>query len=37
MKRRHVYASVTDLAESVRFYSIRFGAAPAMVEADDAK
>lgn len=37
MKRFHVHVSVRDLAESVRFYSSLFGAAPAVEKPDYAK
>jgi len=37
MKRFHIHVSVNDLAQSIRFYSTLFGAAPSRVEADYAK
>jgi catechol 2,3-dioxygenase-like lactoylglutathione lyase family enzyme len=37
MKRFHVHVSVTDLAESIRFYSQLFGAPPAVEKPDYAK
>jgi len=37
MKRFHVHASVDDLAESIRFYSVLFAVAPTVVKADYAK
>jgi catechol 2,3-dioxygenase-like lactoylglutathione lyase family enzyme len=37
MKRLHVHVSVSDLAESVRFYSTLFAAAPTVQKADYAK
>jgi len=37
MKRFHVHVSVADLAESIRFYSSLFAAAPAVVKHDYAK
>ncbi|MGE0254256.1 MAG: ArsI/CadI family heavy metal resistance metalloenzyme [Alphaproteobacteria bacterium] len=37
MKRFHVHVSVTDLADSIRFYSTLFGTQPAVTEADYAK
>ena len=37
MKRFHVHVSVSDLNQSIRFYSTLFGAEPARVEADYAK
>jgi hypothetical protein len=37
MKRFHVHVGVTDLSESVAFYSRLFAAEPAVVEADYAK
>ncbi|MBS0376225.1 MAG: VOC family protein [Proteobacteria bacterium] len=37
MKRFHVHLSVSDLAQSIRFYSTLFGAAPTKVEVDYAK
>jgi catechol 2,3-dioxygenase-like lactoylglutathione lyase family enzyme len=37
MKRFHIHVSVTDLAQSIRFYSTLFGAEPSRVEADYAK
>lgn len=37
MKRLHVHVSVRDLDQSVRFYSMLFAAAPAVVKADYAK
>ncbi|HEX5121876.1 MAG TPA: ArsI/CadI family heavy metal resistance metalloenzyme [Rhodanobacteraceae bacterium] len=37
MKRFHVHVSVNDLAESIRFYSTIFGAAPTVVKNDYAK
>ncbi|MDZ7652359.1 MAG: ArsI/CadI family heavy metal resistance metalloenzyme [Burkholderiaceae bacterium] len=37
MKRFHVHVSVPDLAQSIRFYSTLFGAAPAVVKSDYAK
>jgi catechol 2,3-dioxygenase-like lactoylglutathione lyase family enzyme len=37
MKRFHVHVSVSNLQESIRFYSTLFGIEPARVEADYAK
>lgn len=37
MKRFHVHLSVSDLGESIRFYSKLFGEAPRRVESDYAK
>lgn len=37
MKRLHVHVGVTDLAESIRFYSALFGAEPSVVQPDYAK
>jgi catechol 2,3-dioxygenase-like lactoylglutathione lyase family enzyme len=37
MKRFHIHVSVTDLNQSIRFYSALFGAEPSKVEADYAK
>jgi catechol 2,3-dioxygenase-like lactoylglutathione lyase family enzyme len=37
MKRMHVHVGVDDLAQSVRFYSTLFGAAPAVLKDDYAK
>ncbi len=37
MKRLHVHVSVGDLAESVRFYSTLFAAAPTVTKSDYAK
>jgi catechol 2,3-dioxygenase-like lactoylglutathione lyase family enzyme len=37
MKRFHIHVSVTDLAQSIQFYSTLFGAEPSRVEADYAK
>ena len=37
MKRLHVHVSVGDLAESVRFYSTLFAAAPSIIKPDYAK
>jgi len=37
MKRFHIHVSVTDLAQSIRFYSTLFGAEPSKVETDYAK
>jgi extradiol dioxygenase family protein len=37
MKRFHVHVSVNDLAQSVRFYSAMFGAAPTVEKGDYAK
>jgi len=37
MKRFHVHVSVSDLTQSVRFYSTLFGAEPTRIEADYAK
>ena len=37
MKRFHVHVAVKDLAESVRFYSAMFGAAPTVIKTDYAK
>ena len=37
MKRFHVHVSVDNLAESIRFYSTLFGAAPAVTKTDYAK
>ncbi len=37
MKRLHVHVSVTDLAQSVRFYSTLFAAAPTVTKPDYAK
>ncbi len=37
MKRFHVHVSVSNLQESIRFYSTLFGSEPARVEADYAK
>lgn len=37
MKRFHVHVSVSDLSESVRFYSTLFGAEPAVLKSDYAK
>ncbi len=37
MKRFHVHVAVTDLAQSTRFYSAMFGAAPSVQKDDYAK
>jgi hypothetical protein len=37
MKRLHIHVSVNDLTQSIRFYSMLFGAEPSRVEADYAK
>ncbi|WP_341704228.1 ArsI/CadI family heavy metal resistance metalloenzyme [Ferrovibrio sp.] len=37
MKRLHVNVAVNDIAESVRFYSVLFGAGPVVQEPDYAK
>jgi lactoylglutathione lyase len=37
MKRFHVHVAVEDLAASIRFYSMLFGARPAVVKDDYAK
>lgn len=37
MKRLHVHISVTDLAQSTRFYSAMFGQAPTIAKPDYAK
>jgi catechol 2,3-dioxygenase-like lactoylglutathione lyase family enzyme len=37
MKRFHVHVAVEDLAQSVRFYSTLFGAAPSVLKTDYAK
>jgi extradiol dioxygenase family protein len=37
MKRFHVHVSVNDLAQSIRFYSHLFGAAPSVEKSDYAK
>ena len=37
MKRMHVHVSVSDLEQSIRFYSELFDAQPSVVEADYAK
>jgi catechol 2,3-dioxygenase-like lactoylglutathione lyase family enzyme len=37
MKRFHVHVSVSDLAASVRFYSLLFGAEPSVRKSDYAK
>jgi len=37
VKRFHVHVAVTDLAESIRFYSALFGAEPEVVKPDYAK
>ncbi len=37
MKRLHIHVSVADIAQSVRFYSILFAAAPAVEKPDYAK
>jgi catechol 2,3-dioxygenase-like lactoylglutathione lyase family enzyme len=37
MKRLHVHVGVAELERSIRFYSILFGAAPAVVKPDYAK
>ncbi len=37
MKRLHVHVAVADLAESVQFYSMLFGTAPTVRQADYAK
>lgn len=37
MKRLHVHVGVEDLAQSIRFYSSLFGAAPTVAKADYAK
>ncbi|MBA2635789.1 MAG: VOC family protein [Sphingomonas sp.] len=37
MKRLHVHVGVSDLDQSVRFYSTLFGAAPTVTKADYAK
>jgi len=37
MKRFHVHVSVNDLAQSIRFYSAMFGAAPSVEKGDYAK
>jgi catechol 2,3-dioxygenase-like lactoylglutathione lyase family enzyme len=37
MKRFHVHVSVNNLADSIRFYSALFGAAPSVTQADYAK
>jgi catechol 2,3-dioxygenase-like lactoylglutathione lyase family enzyme len=37
MKRFHIHISVTDLAQSIRFYSTLYGTEPSKVETDYAK
>jgi catechol 2,3-dioxygenase-like lactoylglutathione lyase family enzyme len=37
MKRFHVHVSVPDLQQSIRFYSVLFGAEPSIVKTDYAK
>jgi len=37
MKRFHVHVNVTDLNQSIRFYSQLFGAEPSVLETDYAK
>jgi lactoylglutathione lyase len=37
MKRFHVHVSVRDLAESIRFYNVVFGAEPTVLKSDYAK
>jgi len=37
MKRMHIHVGVTDLEQSVRFYSTLFAAEPAVLQADYAK
>lgn len=37
MKRFHIHVSVTDLPQSIQFYSTLFGAEPSRIEADYAK
>ncbi len=37
MKRLHVHVSVGDLAQSIRFYSTLFAAAPTIIKSDYAK
>ena len=37
MKRLHVHVAVDDLAQSIRFYSTLFAAAPAVIRDDYAK
>jgi hypothetical protein len=37
MKRFHVHVSVRDLAESIRFYNVLFGAEPTVLKSDYAK
>jgi hypothetical protein len=37
MKRFHIHVSVLDVSQSIRFYSMLFGAEPSRVEADYAK
>jgi len=37
MKRMHLHVSVPDLAESIAFYEVLFGAAPSVVKDDYAK
>ena len=37
MKRFHVHLSVSDIQESIRFYSYLFAAKPALIENDYAK
>ena len=37
MKRMHVHVGVDDLAQSVRFYTALFGAAPNVIQSDYAK
>jgi catechol 2,3-dioxygenase-like lactoylglutathione lyase family enzyme len=37
MKRLHVHVGVEDLAKSIRFYSLLFGAGPAVEKSDYAK
>ena len=37
MKRMHLHVSVPDLAQSIQFYEVLFGAPPSIVKADYAK
>ena len=37
MKRFHIHVSVSDLSQSIKFYSTLFGAEPSRIEADYAK
>lgn len=37
MKRFHVHVSVSDLQQSIRFYSTLFGSAPTVEKSDYAK